>query len=182
MNLETVRAIAETGVDVISVGALTHSVRGRWTSGSTSDSAADAVPRLRGDIAGAAGGGRGDAAVSHRRFGNPSSHHTAGEDAAAALADARARWPRRRHARRGHHLHRGGGTEADNLAIKGIALAAMLRAAPGTSSPPPPSMKRSSNPAGTSSGCMASDHRVRSTPRIVRPDAVAAALRARPTS
>ncbi len=27
MNLDTVRAIAETGVDVISVGALTHSVR-----------------------------------------------------------------------------------------------------------------------------------------------------------
>jgi nicotinate-nucleotide pyrophosphorylase (carboxylating) len=27
VNLDTVRAIAETGVDVISVGALTHSVR-----------------------------------------------------------------------------------------------------------------------------------------------------------
>ena len=27
INLETVRAVAETGVDIISVGALTHSVR-----------------------------------------------------------------------------------------------------------------------------------------------------------
>jgi nicotinate-nucleotide pyrophosphorylase (carboxylating) len=27
VNLDTIRAIAETGVDIISVGALTHSVR-----------------------------------------------------------------------------------------------------------------------------------------------------------
>ncbi|MDL5350665.1 cysteine desulfurase family protein [Microbacterium sp. zg-YB36] len=57
-------------------------------------------------------------------YGNPSSHHTVGEDAAAALTDARARVARALGMRAGDVVFTAGGTEANNLAIKGIALAA----------------------------------------------------------
>jgi cysteine desulfurase len=57
------------------------------------------------------------------QFGNPSSHHELGEGAAAALAAARAQVS----AVLGCHAEEitftSGGTEADNLALKGIALA-----------------------------------------------------------
>ena len=56
------------------------------------------------------------------RFGNPSSHHTVGEDAAHALADARARVARILGLRAGDVIFTSGGTEANNLAVKGIAL------------------------------------------------------------
>jgi cysteine desulfurase len=56
-------------------------------------------------------------------FGNPSSHHTIGEAAARALADARARVARWLGCRAGDIVFTSGGTEADNLAVKGIALA-----------------------------------------------------------
>jgi cysteine desulfurase len=56
-------------------------------------------------------------------FGNPSSHHTVGESAALALADARARVAGWLGCRAGDIVFTSGGTEADNLAIKGIALA-----------------------------------------------------------
>lgn len=56
------------------------------------------------------------------RFGNPSSHHTAGEDAAAGLAAARASIAGVLGARAGELVFTGGGTEADNLAVKGLAL------------------------------------------------------------
>jgi cysteine desulfurase len=59
-------------------------------------------------------------------FGNPSSHHTVGEAAAAALADARARVARIVGMRAGDVIFTSGGTEADNLAVKGIGVAAML--------------------------------------------------------
>ncbi|WP_029144536.1 cysteine desulfurase family protein [Microbacterium luticocti] len=59
-------------------------------------------------------------------FGNPSSHHTVGEAAASALADARARVARVLGMRAGDVVFTSGGTEADNLAVKGIAVAAML--------------------------------------------------------
>ncbi len=62
-----------------------------------------------------------------RRFGNPSSHHTVGEDAAAALADARARIARVLGMRASDIVFTSGGTEANNLAVKGIAVAAMLQ-------------------------------------------------------
>ena len=58
-------------------------------------------------------------------FGNPSSHHTAGEAAAAALSDARARVARVLGMRTGDVLFTAGGTEANNLAVKGIMLAAL---------------------------------------------------------
>ncbi|WEG07548.1 cysteine desulfurase family protein [Microbacterium horticulturae] len=61
-----------------------------------------------------------------RAFGNPSSHHTVGEAAARALDDARARVARVLGMRAGDIVFTSGGTEADNLAIKGIALAALL--------------------------------------------------------
>lgn len=61
-----------------------------------------------------------------RWFGNPSSHHTAGEAAAGALADARARVARILGMRTGDVVFTSGGTEADNLAVKGIAVAALL--------------------------------------------------------
>ena len=56
-------------------------------------------------------------------FGNPSSHHSLGEQAARALRSARERVAARLGCRPGEIIFTSGGTEADNLAIKGIALA-----------------------------------------------------------
>ena len=58
-------------------------------------------------------------------FGNPSSHHTVGEAAASALEDARARVARVLGMRSGDVVFTAGGTEANNLAVKGIVLAAL---------------------------------------------------------
>ncbi len=60
-------------------------------------------------------------------FGNPSSHHTAGESAASALEDARARVARVLGMRTNDVIFTAGGTEANNLAVKGIVLAALSR-------------------------------------------------------
>ncbi len=60
-------------------------------------------------------------------FGNPSSHHTAGEAAASALDDARARVASVLGMRRSDVVFTAGGTEANNLAVKGIVLAALER-------------------------------------------------------
>lgn len=59
-------------------------------------------------------------------FGNPSSHHTVGEQAARALAAARARVAAVLGMRPGDVIFTSGGTEANNLAIKGIVLARLL--------------------------------------------------------
>jgi cysteine desulfurase len=64
-----------------------------------------------------------------RWYGNASSHHSVGEAAAAGLADARARVARVLGLRTGDIVFTSGGTEADNLAIKGIAIAAAQRRA-----------------------------------------------------
>ncbi len=56
------------------------------------------------------------------QFGNPSSHHTVGEAAAAGLEAARASIAQALGARAGDLVFTGSGTEADNLAVKGIAL------------------------------------------------------------
>ncbi|MBP1135785.1 cysteine desulfurase [Arthrobacter sp. PvP023] len=56
-------------------------------------------------------------------FGNPSSHHSLGESAAAALATARTATSRALNCRPAEITFTSGGTEADNLAVKGIALA-----------------------------------------------------------
>ncbi|MFF1634729.1 cysteine desulfurase family protein [Leifsonia sp. NPDC058248] len=56
-------------------------------------------------------------------FGNPSSHHTVGESAARALAAARASVAAWLGCRASEVTFTSGGTEADNLAVKGIALA-----------------------------------------------------------
>lgn len=61
------------------------------------------------------------------RFGNPSSHHTVGEAAAAALADARARVAAVLGMRPADIVFTSGGTESDNLAVKGLAVGALLR-------------------------------------------------------
>ena len=61
------------------------------------------------------------------RFGNPSSHHTVGEAAAAALDDARRRVASVLGMRAGDVVFTAGGTEANNLAVKGIAIGAALR-------------------------------------------------------
>ncbi|MCI1020247.1 cysteine desulfurase [Microbacterium sp. C5A9] len=58
-------------------------------------------------------------------FGNPSSHHTVGEAAASALEDARSRVARVLGMRTGDIVFTAGGTEANNLAVKGIVLAAL---------------------------------------------------------
>ena len=55
-------------------------------------------------------------------FGNPSSHHRLGE-AAAGLCEARATVAAVLGCRAREVIFTSGGTEADNLAIKGIALA-----------------------------------------------------------
>lgn len=57
-------------------------------------------------------------------FGNPSSHHTVGEAAADALAAARKAVAGALNCRAGEVVFTSGGTEANNLALKGIALAA----------------------------------------------------------
>ena len=57
-----------------------------------------------------------------RWFGNPSSHHTVGEAAAGALEEARARVARVLGMRAGDVIFTSGGTEANNLAVKGIGI------------------------------------------------------------
>lgn len=59
-------------------------------------------------------------------FGNPSSVHGAGQSALAALDDARRRVARVTGARPGDVVFTSGGTESNNLGIKGVAVAAML--------------------------------------------------------
>jgi cysteine desulfurase len=56
-------------------------------------------------------------------FGNPSSHHEIGESAARGLAAARESIAAALGARASDIVFTSGGTEADNLAVKGIALA-----------------------------------------------------------
>lgn len=56
-------------------------------------------------------------------FGNPSSHHTIGESAARALDYARGLVAAELNCKPNDVVFTSGGTEADNLAIKGIALA-----------------------------------------------------------
>jgi cysteine desulfurase len=56
-------------------------------------------------------------------FGNPSSSHAAGHRAATALKQARSEIAATLNCRPGEIVFTSGGTEADNLAIKGIALA-----------------------------------------------------------
>lgn len=58
-------------------------------------------------------------------FGNPSSHHSVGEAAASALDDARRRIAAVLGFRPGDVVFTSGGTEANNLAVKGIVLAAL---------------------------------------------------------
>lgn len=57
-------------------------------------------------------------------FGNPSSHHEVGESASRALEQARADVAQALGARSSEITFTSGGTESDNAAIKGIALAA----------------------------------------------------------
>lgn len=56
-------------------------------------------------------------------FGNPSSHHSLGDAAATALEAARASTAKALGCRPGEVIFTSGGTEADNLAVKGMALA-----------------------------------------------------------
>jgi cysteine desulfurase len=56
-------------------------------------------------------------------FGNPSSHHGLGDIAARALDEARAQVAEVVGCRAGDVVFTSGGTEADNLAVKGIAVA-----------------------------------------------------------
>lgn len=57
------------------------------------------------------------------RFGNPASVHGLGQDAATSLESARAEVAAAIGGRPGEIVFTSGGTEADNLAVKGIALA-----------------------------------------------------------
>ncbi|MDO8834945.1 MAG: cysteine desulfurase family protein, partial [Vicinamibacterales bacterium] len=60
-------------------------------------------------------------------WGNPSSLHARGRDARVAIEDARRRVARLVNARPRRMVFTGGGSEADNLAIKGVAFAARPR-------------------------------------------------------
>jgi cysteine desulfurase len=60
-------------------------------------------------------------------YGNPSSIHAQGRNALAALDDAREAVAAVLNANRKEIIFTGGGTEADNLAIKGVALAQQRR-------------------------------------------------------
>ncbi len=68
-------------------------------------------------------GARGDAAVPRAAHGNPSSIHRAGRDAQEAVEIARRRVARLIRARPRRIVFTGGGSEADNLALKGAAFA-----------------------------------------------------------
>lgn len=59
-------------------------------------------------------------------YGNPSSHHTVGEAAAEALEWARGRVATSLGMRPSEIIFASGGTEANNLAVKGIVLGALL--------------------------------------------------------
>lgn len=59
-------------------------------------------------------------------FGNPSSHHTVGEAASGLLEDARRRVARVLGMRAGDVVFTAGGTEANNLAVKGIVLGGVI--------------------------------------------------------
>lgn len=69
------------------------------------------------------------------RFGNPSSHHTVGEAAASALSDARGRVAAVFGMRSADIVFTSGGTEADNLAVKGIAIGTALHRGGGRNAP-----------------------------------------------
>jgi cysteine desulfurase len=60
-------------------------------------------------------------------FGNPSSTHEVGDQAARGLADARTTVAAALGCRPAEVVFTAGGTEADNLAVKGIALGAVAR-------------------------------------------------------
>lgn len=62
------------------------------------------------------------------RYGNPSSHHTVGEAAAEALDGARRRVAAALGVRAAEVVFTSGGTEANNLAVKGIVLGALQTA------------------------------------------------------
>ena len=130
ITLDTIGAVAATGVDVISVGALTHSVRAL-------DLGLDVVVGRRAmtylDAA---------ATTPVRRevleamwpyltttYGNPSSHHEVGEAAARGLEAARRAVAEILGARPAEITFTSGGTEGANTAIKGIALARPARSA-----------------------------------------------------
>ena len=111
-----------------------------------------------------------------RWFGNPSSHHTVGEAAADALADARARVGRALGMRAGDVVFTSGGTEANNLAVKGIAIAATGRRHVVTTAIEHESILESVDHLRRIHGFDATMAAVTSTARVT-PDAVADALR-----
>jgi cysteine desulfurase len=65
----------------------------------------------------------------HERFGNPSSGHEFGRDAARAIQEARSQIADSIHAKPDEIIFTGGGSEASNLAIKGVAFASPSKAA-----------------------------------------------------
>ncbi|UVI35176.1 cysteine desulfurase family protein [Brevibacterium spongiae] len=69
-------------------------------------------------------------------FGNPSSHHAIGRISSEALADARSRVAKVLGMRATDITFTSGGTEADNLAIIGMALGAQTAGTAGSTPPP----------------------------------------------
>ena len=81
-------------------------------------------------------------------FGNPSSIHALGRNAREAVEDARGKVAALIGANASEIVFTSGGTEANNLAIQGIAHPAKIAA--DTSSPPPLSITPSSRPVSIS--------------------------------
>ena len=132
VNLDTVAPSPRPGVDVISVGALTHSVRvarPRARRRSWTTARADDLPRRGGHHPRAPGGARGDVAVPDRRLRQPVEPphgRRVRRPCAGGCAGTVAAWLGCRPA---EVTFTSGGTEADNLAIKGIALGEPARPA-----------------------------------------------------
>lgn len=110
------------------------------------------------------------------QFGNPSSHHDVGRVAAEGLADARRRIAAALGVRPAEVILTSGGTEADNLAIKGIVLASSRGRHVVTSAIEHPAVLESCDYLARHHGAEVTVLPVDST-GLVSPDAFAAALR-----
>ena len=66
--------------------------------------------------------------IRDRRYGNPSSIYSIARDARAALDEARTKVAKAINARPEEIIFTGSGTEADNMAVKGVAYANLVLA------------------------------------------------------
>ena len=109
------------------------------------------VPGSRRHHADAPRGAGRDGAVPPRRLREPERGHAAARTAKTALEEAREEVAELLGARPGEVVFTAGGTEADNLAVKGAARARPCRRHAATASSPPPSSTRACSRPATAS-------------------------------